>query len=74
VYNGFFVGFINNSNLKISQASAHVDEEVDMPSLKDRLAAFNISDSSPDHSGTVKVEFVIVVYLNDKNGEFSVKK
>lgn len=51
-----------------------MDEEVDMPSLKDRLAAFNISDSSPDHSGTVKVEFVIVVYLNDKNGEFSVKK
>ncbi|AQK54494.1 DNA topoisomerase 2 [Zea mays] len=39
-----------NQKKQSKKASAHVDEEVDMPSLKDRLAAFNISDSSPDHS------------------------
>ncbi|XP_062220005.1 DNA topoisomerase 2-like [Phragmites australis] len=35
---------------KKASAPASDDEEDDVPALKDRLAAFNIDDSSPDHS------------------------
>jgi len=38
----------------MSQASAPVDED-DMPTLKDRMAAFSINDFSPDSSGNAQV-------------------
>lgn len=39
--------------MKISQPPVD-EEEADIPSLKMRLAALNVSDSSPDHSGMPK--------------------
>jgi hypothetical protein len=63
VCNNFLIGFIYNSNVKISQAPVD-EEEVDMPSLKDRLANIYINDSSPEHSGNAKTHSINLLYLN----------
>lgn len=66
LYAKHFYWFYLQFKVKISQAPVD-EEEVDMPSLKDRLAAFNINDSSPpDHSGNDKVHFIHLLYLNDR--------
>jgi hypothetical protein len=49
--------------VKISQAPVD-EEEIDMPSLKDRLANIYINDSSPDHSGNAKTHSINLLYLN----------
>jgi hypothetical protein len=51
-----FTVSIYNSNSTMPQASAPVDEdEDDMPTLKARIAAFTLNDSSPDSSGNAQV-------------------
>jgi hypothetical protein len=57
VSNNFLIDFIYNSNVKISQAPVD-EEEFDIPALKDRLADFNINDSSPDYSGNAKTHSI----------------
>ena len=59
--------------MKISQAPVD-EEEVDMPSLKDRIAALSFNDSSPDHSGTAKTHSTNLLYLNDKKESSLFKK
>ena len=71
--NNFFIGFIYNSNMKILQAPVD-EEEVDMPSLKDRIAAFTINDSSPDHSGNANTHSINLLYLNGKKESSLFKK
>ena len=50
------------------------EEEVDMPSLKDRIAAFTINDDSPDHSGNANTHSINLLYLNGKKESSLFKK